>query len=841
MTSFKQISLGLLLLLLCATTVRAQSTTTTLSGLPNTITADGPAARVDALTLSLRPLDGVLTGQAGSAVGWGFGLSWASNAGDSIAITRSSLTGDFSVFSDTYRDLLGTRGGPANGIVAAGQTWAEEFVDGTTGLGGITMRSGITPGAEYAGTLRIDFAVYKDQATALDLLGNFSIEVPVRIAAPPSASASSFQLPQASITFGPLSDRPLGSAPFVVSVTSSSSSPVTLISMSASVCSVSDLTVTLLAAGTCSLMATEDGDTDYSPAWPVSRSFEVTKASATVSIDGSLVQSYDGTPKTLGATTTPGGLNVILSYNGDTEAPTVAGTYNVTAVIDDPNYDGSATATLTITKATPIVNWSAPGIILYGTPLSLSELRATASVPGTFSYVPGFGTVLNAGNQPLTVLFTPTDQATYAPVSKTISILVGRRAVSVTANDVTISHTAAFPTFTGVIANVVPGDVLTATYAADPTTTPGTYPIVPTLVQNAAAANYMPTLVNGTLTLTNASPVAVNNSYSGSWNGPLTVAAPGVRANDTDADGDALTAALVAGPAHGTVALNADGSFVYTPAANYTGADSFTYRVSDGYATSNIATVSLTVTSPCRVDRDGKSEADDCARGTAIAKNDRYVAAQNTTLTVTSPNVLTNDGPFAQSAVLVTNAAHGTVTLAANGAFTYVPAAGYYGADTFQYTARNTAGVAGPAATVTLIVRANLAPDADDDVYATSRNTKLTVSGGDGVLANDSDPENDAITVQVVTGPAHGTLTLNANGGFVYTPAAGYTGVDTFTYTARDPFGHTDVATVRLYVGVSRGNDRGGSKHKDNDDCDHERGRNGHFKGDGCEHDRGGE
>ena len=56
-------------------------------------------------------------------------------------------------------------------------------------------------------------------------------------------------------------------------------------------------------------------------------------------------------------------------------------------------------------------------------------------------------------------------------------------------------------------------------------------------------------------------------------------------ANDTDADGDALTAVLIAGPAHGTLTLNADGSFTYTPAAGYNGTDSFTYRASDGAPT----------------------------------------------------------------------------------------------------------------------------------------------------------------------------------------------------------------------------------------------------------------
>ena len=76
----------------------------------------------------------------------------------------------------------------------------------------------------------------------------------------------------------------------------------------------------------------------------------------------------------------------------------------------------------------------------------------------------------------------------------------------------------------------------------------------------------------------------------------LTVnAASGVLANDSDADGDALTVSLLSGPAHGTVSLNADGSFTYTPAVNYNGGDSFTYSVSDGNGGTATATVTLTV------------------------------------------------------------------------------------------------------------------------------------------------------------------------------------------------------------------------------------------------------
>src|SRR2546428_8357277 len=100
-----------------------------------------------------------------------------------------------------------------------------------------------------------------------------------------------------------------------------------------------------------------------------------------------------------------------------------------------------------------------------------------------------------------------------------------------------------------------------------------------------------------TVTVTNVTdpPVASGDSYSTNKNVTLSIAAPGVLANDTDPDGDTLSAIIVTGAAHGSISLNADGSFVYTPAANYSGPDSFTYRANDGAADSNIPTVSVTV------------------------------------------------------------------------------------------------------------------------------------------------------------------------------------------------------------------------------------------------------
>src|SRR5204862_315560 len=131
----------------------------------------------------------------------------------------------------------------------------------------------------------------------------------------------------------------------------------------------------------------------------------------------------------------------------------------------------------------------------------------------------------------------------------------------------------------------------------------------------------------------------------------LTVAAAGVLTNDTDADGNALTAAVVSDVAHGTLSLNPNGSFTYTPTANYSGSDSFTYKANDGTANSNTVTVTITVT--------GVNDA-------PVAVADSYTVNEDARLTVAAAGVLTNDtDPEGNTltAALVTDVAHGTLTL----------------------------------------------------------------------------------------------------------------------------------------------------------------------------------
>jgi VCBS repeat-containing protein len=484
----------------------------------------------------------------------------------------------------------------------------------------------------------------------------------------------------------------------------------------------------------------------------------------------------------------------------------------------------------------------------------------------------------------------------------------------------------------------------------------------------------------------NQPPVAVNDSYSTSANTALNRVAPGLLSNDTDPEGAVLTAQLVAGPSHGALTLNANGSFAYTPVSGYVGSDSFTYRANDGTSNSNVATVAITVTS--------------VTNQPPVAVNDTYSTSANAALIQAAPGVLGNDTDpegATLTAQSVAGPSHGTLTLNANGSFTYTPVAGYVGSDSFTYRANDgtsNSNVATVAMTVTstsgvllsddftrppnvpsplspwvnvqgnwaitngvlqgssspsayaniytsttplwtdysvealvqfpagafgggiggrvnpttgarygawvypdgsaggsnvlklvkfrdwtnwngipiqqvnlpsvgtgshalkmvfagnriqvfydgalmidvtdnnydsrapylsggvsgdmwtsissyimgldnVVVRTSAAinqpPVAANDTYSTSANTALNQIAP-GVLGNDTDPEGAALTALLVAGPSHGTLTLNANGSFTYTPVAGYVGSDNFTYRANDGTSNSNVATVAITI-----------------------------------------
>jgi subtilisin family serine protease len=186
-------------------------------------------------------------------------------------------------------------------------------------------------------------------------------------------------------------------------------------------------------------------------------------------------------------------------------------------------------------------------------------------------------------------------------------------------------------------------------------------------------------------------PAAADDAWSVAEDGTLSVAAPGVLANDSDPAGKPLAAVLASGPANGTLTLLPDGSFSYVPRADFSGTDGFTYRPSNGALLGNLATATIAVTAvndpPVAVD-----DAASTGRGTsvtiAVLANDRDV-----------------DGSLAAGTVsIVSSPAHGSVSRKSNGTVVYTPSRRYTGADSFRYRVKDNLGASSNAATVRIQV-----------------------------------------------------------------------------------------------------------------------------------------
>ena len=168
-----------------------------------------------------------------------------------------------------------------------------------------------------------------------------------------------------AITFGALGNKTYGDAPFAVSATASSGLAVSFSVGGSDSCTVAGDMVTITGAGNCTVTAHQAGDATYNAAPDVAQSFTIAKATASIQLSN-LSQSYDGTAKAAAASTTPSGLGVSLTYDGATTAPSGAGSYAVDAVIQENNYQGSATGTLVIARALASVTPNAAGKV-YGT------------------------------------------------------------------------------------------------------------------------------------------------------------------------------------------------------------------------------------------------------------------------------------------------------------------------------------------------------------------------------------------------------------------------------------------------------------------------------------------
>ncbi len=288
------------------------------------------------------------------------------------------------------------------------------------------------------------------------------------------------------------------------------------------------------------------------------------------------------------------------------------------------------------------------------------------------------------------------------------------------------------------------------------------------------------------VTPVNDAPDAVDDSATTEEDEPVVVT---VLANDVDLDGNSLTVQSVTQPAHGTAVINPDGTITYTPELGYSHAtdlDAFSYTVSDGNGGTDTATVSVAVTpvndAPEAGD-DAATTAEDVQVGIEVLANDSD--PDGDTLTVAS----------------VTQPANGAVVINPDKTLSYTPNANFSGTDTFSYTISDGNGGTDTGAVTVTVSAANDAPEAGDDSASTAEDVQVGIA----VLANDSDPDGDTLSVTLLTQPSHGSAVVNPDRTVTYTPASNYNGPDSFSYSVSDGNGGSDSATVS--IGVGSGND----------------------------------
>jgi YD repeat-containing protein len=281
------------------------------------------------------------------------------------------------------------------------------------------------------------------------------------------------------------------------------------------------------------------------------------------------------------------------------------------------------------------------------------------------------------------------------------------------------------------------------------------------------------------VTINNVAPNAVNDSITVNKNSFLAFTAT---ANDTDPGNDAVRITAVSNPPHGTAVAVSSDVIQYTPDNGYTGSDSFTYTLTDEDGATDTATVTVTVSNV----------------NNAPVANDDSIYAQISTARTFDPR--TNDTDADGNALTITaktNPSHGTVTFTST-SVTYTPTTGYAGTDTFTYTISD--GTVTDTATVVMTVIANSAPDAVNDSRSVVVNTPSTFDP----RTNDTDADNQSLTITALSSPSHGSATIGSGGGSVtYTPTTSYTGADSFTYTIQDLVGATDTATISITVSGS--------------------------------------
>ncbi|MEP3225399.1 MAG: Ig-like domain-containing protein [Parasphingorhabdus sp.] len=538
-----------------------------------------------------------------------------------------------------------------------------------------------------------------------------------------------------------------------------------------------------------------------------------------VSVDTSgFFSDVDGDVLTFDATGLPAGLSIdpnsgIISGTIDRDASQPnGGIYSVTVTGTDP--DGlttSQTFTWTVTNPAPTaVNDSA--VTNEDTPVDINVL-ANDSDPDGDPLIVTMATALNG-----TVTIAPDGTLTYTPDPDfngvdTITYVISdgnggssTAAVDVTVNAVNDPPVAVddvattnedTPVTIGVLGNDtdIDGDPLTVTAATSPDGTvvinpDGTITFTPNPDFNGPTTiTYTISDGNGgtstatvavTVDAVNDPPVANMDSATTDEDTPVDIA---VLTNDTDVDGDPLTVTAADAP-NGTVTINADGTVTYLPDPDFNGVDTITYTISDGQGGFSTTTVEVTV-----------NAVNDAPVATPIAPqidNDADVIALSVASSFTDidGDMLSFTATGLPPGLMIDAAGNITGTIDPDAS-----QGGPAGDGIYSVTVTADDGNGGTVSQTFVWEVNNPAPIASDDVATTDEDMPVIIP----VLANDNDPDGDALSVTSATA-ANGLVTINPDGTVTYTPNTDFNGTDTITYTISDGNGGTSTAMVTVTV-----------------------------------------
>jgi len=538
--------------------------------------------------------------------------------------------------------------------------------------------------------------------------------------------------------------------------------------------------------------------------------------------NGSFVENEDGSFTITGADNYNGSVTVNYKVSDGSLSVDASNSFNLAAVNDAPT--GSASVILaagaedtayTITKAQLLAGFSdVDGNALSITDFATSNGSFVENEDGSFTI-----TGANNYNGSVTVSYKVSDGSLSVDASNSFTLAAVNDAATLTGTKATlaagsedtvytISQTDLLAGFTDVDGDTLSVSNLTASNGSLVNNNNGTWSFTPAANYNGAVnLSYNVTDGNGGSTEATQSftLAAVNDAATltgtkailsaGSEDTVYTISQTDLLAGFSDVESDSLSVSNLTA-SNGTLVNNNNGTWSFTPAANYNGTVNLSYNVTDGQGGSTEATQSFTL-----------AAVNDAATLTGT-KASLAAGSEDTVYTISQTDLLAGFSDVESDSLSVSNltASNGSLVNNNNGTWSFTPAANYNGSVNLNYNVTDGNGGSTEATQSFTLAAVNDTPTATNESLTTAEDVPLVISAA-SLLGNDADVDlGDSLSIAAVTQPSKGGLVNNGNGTYTYTPNANYNGTDSFTYTISDRAGATSTATVNLTVNAVNDN-----------------------------------